>query len=186
MKAGGYVARRTPLERGTSVLKRSYIRRPTLDEVREKQAARRLGDAGNPGKAKAAKPETPRQRLDRLFSLYVRQKHANPQGMVMCVTCQDVRHWKDGMDAGHFVDRNQLAVRYDETNVYPQCRGCNRFNGGENEAMAEHVAYVHGPDHPGLLRAKGRTIVPDFPYARLIAHYEGELRSIKRLEEITI
>jgi len=31
------------------------------------------------------------------------------------------------MDAGHFIGRRIQVLRYDERNVQPQCRYCNRF-----------------------------------------------------------
>lgn len=69
------------------------------------------------------------------FSKYIRQRDADDNGMVSCITCGVQKHWQE-VDAGHFVSRNAKAVKYDERNVHAQCKACNGFHGGR--------AYVYG------------------------------------------
>jgi len=59
-------------------------------------------------------------KLDKVFSIYIRKKHANHQGYVKCVTCGKTLHW-EGAHAGHFQSRRYLSTRWDEQNVAPQC-----------------------------------------------------------------
>lgn len=66
----------------------------------------------------------------KLFSKYIRLKHADKDGYVACVTCGVKKPWNDGMQAGHFVDSRSNSVLFDEELVYPQCVGCNMFKGG--------------------------------------------------------
>lgn len=66
-----------------------------------------------------------KRELDRVFSLYVRWKAADKNGLVKCFTCGKKEHVKK-MQAGHFIPRHYLAVRWDATNnVKPQCYRCN-------------------------------------------------------------
>lgn len=58
------------------------------------------------------------------FSAYIRQKYANQDGLVECVTCNVVKPWKE-MQAGHFIDSRCNSVLYNERLVYPQCFKCN-------------------------------------------------------------
>ena len=74
-------------------------------------------------------------KLDKVFSEYIRLRDANPQGLCFCITCHRPFHWRDG-DAGHYIQRDRLATRYDEHNVNAQCKYCNRFRSGEQ--------YLHG------------------------------------------
>lgn len=64
--------------------------------------------------------------LDAVFSKYIRLKYATDSGYVKCYTCGAIHHWKE-MDAGHFHSRRFMNTRWDERNVFPQCRKCNRF-----------------------------------------------------------
>src|SRR3990167_1977322 len=73
--------------------------------------------------------------LDRVFSEYIRKKNANHQGFVTCITCKKIEFWKD-TDAGHYISREHLETRFDERNVWPQCRACNRFHEGRKDEYA--------------------------------------------------
>lgn len=53
-------------------------------------------------------------------------KAANEDGMVRCVTCNCLRHYKE-MDGGHYISRAYSFHTLREENVHPQCKGCNRF-----------------------------------------------------------
>lgn len=79
-------------------------------------------------KKKKRAPSLPRlkAKLDTLFSLYIRRRDADHNGMVTCIACGKRFHWQE-VDCGHFVPRQHLAVRWDERNAHPECRYCNRF-----------------------------------------------------------
>jgi len=78
------------------------------------------------------------------FSKYIRLSHANKDGIVRCYTCGAYHHWKD-VDAGHYVKREFHATKFDERNVKPQCRKCNRFMGGNQDEFAIHLLKDYGP-----------------------------------------
>jgi len=67
-------------------------------------------------------------KLDKVFSLYIR-KRDSVDGQNTCFTCGKIDKI-ESMDAGHFMLRDRMSTRFDEKNVQPQCRGCNRFKGG--------------------------------------------------------
>jgi 5-methylcytosine-specific restriction endonuclease McrA len=70
------------------------------------------------------------KKLDKVFSEYIRQRTANKNGYVNCVTCGKTDHWKN-MDAGHFISRKHLSTRWHDQNVQVQCKSCNVFRYGE-------------------------------------------------------
>ena len=90
------------------------------------------------------------KKLDKVFSLYIRQRAADNFGMVDCYTCGKRKHWKE-VDAGHFQSRAKFSTRWDDQNVKAQCKHCNMTNGGQQyqfglmldqeygEGMAEKV-----------------------------------------------
>ena len=79
------------------------------------------------------------KKLDRVFSVFVRLRHAN-NGYCRCVTCGKW-HLLTDIDAGHFWKRQHRATRWDERNAHPQCTACNHFKGGKE---AEHATYILG------------------------------------------
>lgn len=59
------------------------------------------------------------------FSPYIRLRYADQHtGLVTCVTCGEVKHWKIG-DAGHFLPGRSSAILFDIRNVHFQCKPCN-------------------------------------------------------------
>ena len=62
------------------------------------------------------------------FSRMIRVEAADARGVCECVTCGHRAHWSSGIiQAGHFLNYRypMSPVRFEETNVYPQCRHCN-------------------------------------------------------------
>ena len=82
-------------------------------------------------------------KLDRVFSRFVRLRDADNDGHISCVTCGSKHHWKD-CHAGHFVKRQHMAVRWDERNVNAQCCRCNLYMGGCQDEYAYHIANTMG------------------------------------------
>lgn len=100
----------------------------------------------NPRKQKTPTITMLRRKADELFSHYVklRDSERREDGFWgTCITCAFSRQvaWFDetgklrysrGWDAGHFVGRGNLYLRYDEENVNLQCSfRCNRMRSGE-------------------------------------------------------
>lgn len=75
------------------------------------------------------------KRLDTVFSLYIRLRDSDNNGICKCITCGTPHFWNDG-DAGHFMSRDRMATRHNEKNVNFQCIPCNRFKSGKQ--------YEHG------------------------------------------
>ena len=77
------------------------------------------------------------KKLDKVFSEYVRKKHANKLGYVKCYTCDKKAYWKgEGMQNGHFISRSSRALRWDEDNCRPQCYACNCMKYGQQYIFA--------------------------------------------------
>jgi len=81
---------------------------------------------------------------DKLFSTYIRFKNA-PKGYCKCITCGKIEPPED-MDAGHYISRGVKTLRFDERNVHPQCRKCNRFGEGVKDEYALALIKLYGPD----------------------------------------
>lgn len=80
----------------------------------------------------------------KLMSLISRTKDADSSGMVSCVTCEQVKHWKE-MHAGHFFHGSkQRPISYDDRNIHAQCPGCNTYKGGARDEYACYIAKRYG------------------------------------------
>ena len=120
-------------------MKRTAFKKPTLEEVKTKQAtqskartpakrAKLTSKTIKPKRANKSKVKTKTQaqlkkELDTIFSIYIRQKFSKE-----CYTCLKVT---DTLQCGHFISRQYLTTRWDENNCRPQCVGCNIFGNGK-------------------------------------------------------
>ena len=85
---------------------------------------------------------------DAVYSQYVRIKEADINGYCTCVTCGKIGKWNDDMDAGHYVERDRWATRFNDSNVHPQCASCNRFKGGRK---AQYTLYLTNRYKRGII-----------------------------------
>jgi len=72
-----------------------------------------------------------KNKLDRVFSLFIRIRDCNDKGIVVCPLCGKKIKWNDLVcQCMHFVKRFILKYRYAEENCYAGCSGCNVFLNG--------------------------------------------------------
>lgn len=78
------------------------------------------------------------ERLDRVFSQFIRLSNADANEYVECFTCGEKHHWKK-IQNGHFIPRGVMVTRWDESNCKPQCNNCNSVQGGNLEVYCEKL-----------------------------------------------
>lgn len=78
------------------------------------------------------------------FSLYIRLKYSDENGMTHCYTCGKYSHYKKGIQAGHGIGGRNNAVLFMEEVVRPQCSGCNLWGGGKYSIFAEKLIGEYG------------------------------------------
>ena len=97
-------------------------------------------------------------KLDRVFSEFIRLRDAYDNGLVRCICCNKFVPWRQS-DAGHFINRKHLSLRFSEINVNAQCRACNRFDEGNIPAYGLNLQKIYGKDIiERLLAAKNTTV----------------------------
>jgi len=72
----------------------------------------------------------------------VRLKASDENGYCKCVSCGVVKHYKDGMQGGHFIPRGCSETRLLEENIHPQCAGCNGFGMKYGIASQVYTLYM--------------------------------------------
>lgn len=66
-------------------------------------------------------------KLDILMSKYIRMKYAGKDGMVECVSCGKILHWKE-CHCAHYIKRAKMWTRFLEENLNVACPYCNTYN----------------------------------------------------------
>ena len=115
---------------------------------------------------------------DRLFSLLVRQKAADENGLVRCCTCRKPHHWKK-IQCGHFMSRACMSTRYDEKNVGCQDIACNIFLQGNQYEFSLYLdkKYGEGTAEATKLKSKMSCKRSTFDLQYMINEFKQELIS---------
>ena len=127
------------------------------------------------------KMETLIQKLDKIFSEYIRLRDSDEYGMIRCISCGKRVKWKEA-DAGHFVSRRHLSLRFDEYNVNAQCKKCNQFESGNIEGYKRGLILKHGRWIIDYLENKKNEIqeYSDFAIELKIGHFRKKVREMKK------
>lgn len=102
-----------------------------------------------------AKTKTIRALVDdaaKLLQKLRKMQEADFDGNCTCVTCGKVDHWKN-MDGGHYISRTwtrykleSICLGGDFENIWPQCKGCNRFDHRIHDDYAVFMREMYGSD----------------------------------------
>lgn len=121
------------------------------------------------------------KKLDKIFSEYIRKRDSDSNGMCRCITCGKSFHWKAG-DAGHFIQRDRIAVRWNEKNCNAQCMECNRFRSGNQFAHGKAIDKKFGAGTADTLEALGKARgakIDPFWIERQIIFYKNKIKLLQ-------
>lgn len=116
-----------------------------------------------------------KKKADAIFSVYVRTKYANKEGIIDCYTCPFRGEIKK-MQNGHLVSRFYLATRYDERNCRPQCITCNVWRNGRVPEFAAKLQKELGAGIVDELYEKARQLTKNFNYQEIIDQYASKIK----------
>lgn len=111
-----------------------------------------------------------KKQADSVFSLHIRNKYADKDGIIQCYTCP-FRGPVKKMQCGHLVSRFYLATRYDERNCRPQCITCNVWRNGRTPEFAANLQKELGSGIVEQLYVKARELTKSFDYQSIITKY---------------
>lgn len=89
---------------------------------------------------------------DKWFSMFIRLRDADENGLAKCCTCGTIKPIKL-MDCGHFIKRQHQATRFSEYNCAPQCKRCNAFEQGRNEEFEKYLLNRWGLNRVNMLKS---------------------------------
>lgn len=119
-------------------------------------------------------------KLDAVFSEWIRRRYADENGQTVCYTCGAVKHWKQ-MHAGHFMSRGKKSTRWHPQNVQVQCVSCNIFKAGEQFKFAQNLDEEHGVGTAEKLQylsnQAGKYTIPEL--RKLVKRYQDFLSELE-------
>ena len=86
--------------------------------------------------------ETLRAKALKTLQKLSRISAADEWGYCKCVSCGKLEHYKN-MDGGHFIPKGSSSRwALEESNVNPQCKGCNGFSMKHGSAEAQYTLFM--------------------------------------------
>ncbi len=136
-----------------------------------------------PRKSKKTSSASLKNKLDAVFSQYIRLKYAMPNsGMCKCISCGAIKHWSE-IQNGHYMSRRYMATRFSEDNCRPQCVACNIFNQGNVQMYRRGLIEQIGEKRVNLIEYNAKATdrkYTRFEYEELIKHYSLLVNQLKK------
>ena len=122
-----------------------------------------------------------KKELDKWFSLYIRLRDADENGVVICFTSGRAYPYKN-IHAGHFMSRRCLSTRWCEINVQPQSAADNLFAQGEQYRFGLNLDAKYGEGTAEDLQIKSRQIqkFSRVDYEEKISYYKSAVEKLKK------
>lgn len=127
-----------------------------------------------------------KKELDNIFSLFIRLRGANEFGLVQCFTCGAVKHYKKGMQNGHFQSRRFMSTRFDEENCQIQCVKCNMFEQGQQYEFGLQLdaKYGEGTADELICIAHKTVKFTRSDYDDKLSYYKSAVQNLKKQKGI--
>ena len=128
----------------------------------------------------SAKTTKLKEKLDKVFSQYIRLRDSDENGNCKCISCGSRHFWTE-IHNGHFESRSHMGTRFDERNCNAQCVECNVFKDGNLSGYKRGLINKHGIAVIGQLEAKKHVInkLADYEYRVLIDLYREKVSILK-------
>jgi len=123
---------------------------------------------------------------DKYFSIYIRIRDSDENGIVRCCTCGKSVHWKQAHNC-HFIDRRHETLRFSEINCNAGCFKCNCLKDGNLKEYEKFLKSKHGDSIVDELnQAKHKSIKVGKVYFKEIAEFykqkAKDLANFKRIQ----
>lgn len=121
------------------------------------------------------------EKLDRIFSEFIRLRDSDEKGFCGCISCTSVIFWRN-VDCGHFKKRGNLSTRYDPKNCNAQCKTCNIERDGNEEGYKRGLIRKYGVKVISDLETKMRSFsfLKSSDYKEMIDYYRREVKRLKK------
>lgn len=119
-------------------------------------------------------------KLDKVFSEFIRLRDCDTNGVIKCITCGGFFHWTDA-DCGHFMSRQHMFTRFHEHNCNAQCQSDNRFKHGLQFEHGLAIDKKFGAGTAAKLHLESKLQMKWTPgeLTSMITYYKGEVKRLK-------
>ena len=126
-------------------------------------------------------------RLDTVFSRYIRLRDAMSSGMFRCISCGKIKPIEQA-DCGHFHSRTHMSTRFDEDNCHAECRYCNRFSADHIIGYRENLIKKIGEQRFMLLDIKAHETKKwsHFELEQLAKYYRALVQKLQKEKGIKL
>lgn len=128
------------------------------------------------------------ERLDKVFSLFIRLRDAGYGGVTECISCGRSKPFRE-MQNGHFFSRHHISTRWDEDNCNSECVTCNCNDVHHLEGYKERLIRKIGIERFMALEERHNKIVKvptDEEYKEMIRLYTKGCRILAKAKGIDI
>ena len=127
------------------------------------------------------------ERLDKVFSKYIRLRDAMPSGLFRCISCGKIKPIGQA-DCGHFHSRTHMSTRFDEDNCHAECRYCNRFSADHLIGYRENLIRKIGEQRYLLLEVKAHETRKwsHFELEQLVKYYKALVEKLQKEKGIKL
>ena len=136
---------------------------------------------GKKGMGKWSDTKSLREKLDRIYSRYIRLRDSREYDFkyFRCISCGRVLPYEQS-DCGHYISRSNMALRFCEDNTHAQCRSCNRFKDGNIIGYREGLIKKIGIKKVELIEARRHETKKwsKFELETLINYYQDEISKL--------
>lgn len=138
-------------------------------------------------KRQKSKKRTLQDKLDKVFSRYIRLRDAFSNGTFKCISCGRIKPISLA-DCGHYWSRRHMATRYDEENCNAECSHCNRFSADHLDGYRRHLIEKIGLTRFKMLDIRHTTTKKwsDWELDQLIKYYTVLCKSLQREKGVSI
>lgn len=134
-----------------------------------------------PPKKLKSRSNSLRNKLDGIFSEYIRLRDSDVNGTFVCISCGRRLPYEQA-DCGHYINRKHMATRFSERNCNAQCRSCNRFDEGNIQGYRRGLVAKYGESAVLALESAKNQInkISGFEYEIMIDYYRKEVKRLKK------
>lgn len=126
-------------------------------------------------------------KLDKVFSKYIRLRDCMVGGYTRCISCGRLLPFED-FDCGHYMGRTHMATRYDEDNCNSECKRCNRFGADHLIGYRANLIHKIGEQRVMLLEVKAHQIHKwsDFELEAMITYYSKKVKELAKAKYVNV
>lgn len=119
--------------------------------------------------------------LDKTFSLFIRLRDTDRNGIFTCCTCHEKKEWHQ-LNAGHFISRRFMNTRWDEENVHGQCSKCNVILSGMQYDYSLFMDVRYGEGAAKRMHSKAQEVkkFTTDEIKVLITYYQNLVRDLQK------